>query len=50
MLQGWDGDVSAASPAAAIFEAWFLQLTEAITGDELGPARDGQRTPADSAS
>ena len=37
MLQGWDADVSAASPAAAIFEAWFLQLAEAITGDELGP-------------
>ena len=49
MLQGWDGDVSAASPAAAIFEAWFLQLTEAITGDELGPVATAA-TPADSAS
>ena len=32
------------SAAAAIFEAWFLQLAPALVGDELGAARHGRPT------
>jgi penicillin amidase len=38
ILRQWDGDVRPSSHAAAIFEAWFLQLPDAIAGDELGSA------------
>jgi penicillin G amidase len=36
LLNGWNGDVSAASSAAPIFEAWFLRLPVAIVEDDLG--------------
>ncbi len=37
LLRGWDFDTRADSAAAAIFEAWFQQLVDAVAGDELGP-------------
>jgi penicillin amidase len=37
ILSTWNHDANAASPAAAIFQAWFHALTPAIAGDELGP-------------
>ena len=37
VLRRWDGDMRGASNAASIFEAWFLQLTATIAGDDLGP-------------
>ena len=36
-LKSWDFSASGASPAAAIFGAWFHHLAAAIAGDELGP-------------
>ena len=36
MLRRWNFDASGDSAAAAIFEAWFLQLAPTIVGDELG--------------
>jgi penicillin amidase len=41
VLKQWDGDASGDSPAAAIFEAWFLRLAPALAGDELGPLLTG---------
>lgn len=38
LLRHWNLDARNDSAAAAIFEAWFLQLAPAIVGDELGPA------------
>jgi len=37
ILRRWDGDMRGTSNAASIFEAWFLQLTPTIAGDDLGP-------------
>jgi penicillin amidase len=37
-LRDWDFDARGDSGAAAIFEAWFLQLAPALAGDELGAA------------
>jgi penicillin amidase len=37
-LTSWDGDVSASSAGAAIFEAWSAAIPVAVFGDELGPA------------
>jgi penicillin amidase len=37
LLRHWNFDARGDSPAAAIFEAWFLRLAPAIVGDELGP-------------
>jgi penicillin amidase len=37
ILRQWNGDMRGASNAASIFEAWFLGLTTAIAGDDLGP-------------
>ncbi|MGE3958323.1 MAG: penicillin acylase family protein [Vicinamibacterales bacterium] len=37
MLRSWNDDARGDSPAAAIFEAWFLRLAPSIVGDELGP-------------
>jgi penicillin G amidase len=37
ILRRWDGDMRGPSNAASIFEAWFLRLTPAIAGDDLGP-------------
>jgi penicillin amidase len=36
LLRRWDFDARGDSAAAAIFQAWFLQLTPVIVGDELG--------------
>ena len=38
ILRQWDFDARADSAAAAIFQAWFLQLEPAIAGDDLGEA------------
>lgn len=38
LLQRWNQDSKGDSAAAAIFEAWFLQLAPTLVGDELGPA------------
>ena len=38
ILRQWDSDMHGDSNAAAIFEAWFLRLSTAIAGDDLGPA------------
>lgn len=35
MLRAWDDNAAGASPAAAIFEAWFLRLAPSLVGDEL---------------
>ncbi|MGE3508527.1 MAG: penicillin acylase family protein, partial [Vicinamibacterales bacterium] len=37
LLRRWNFDASRSSAAAAIFEAWFLQLAPVIVGDDLGP-------------
>lgn len=37
MLKGWDGNVGGDSAAAAVYEAWFQRLTNAVVSDELGP-------------
>jgi penicillin amidase len=37
LLRQWDGNVDAASNAAAIFQAWFLRLPAKLTEDDLGP-------------
>jgi penicillin amidase len=37
LLRRWDGNAASTSAAAAIFEAWFLQLAPAMAGPELGP-------------
>jgi penicillin amidase len=37
LLRAWDFDARGDSAAAAIFQAWFLQLAPALAGDELGP-------------
>ncbi|MEM8535552.1 MAG: penicillin acylase family protein, partial [Chloroflexota bacterium] len=36
MLEGWDGFMNGDSAAAAIYQAWYQQLTEQIFADELG--------------
>lgn len=36
LLKAWDGDMRGDSPAGAIFQAWFVRLVPALTGDELG--------------
>ncbi len=40
LLQGWDFEISADRPQALIFNAWLLELTEAIFADELGGTFD----------
>jgi penicillin amidase len=37
LVSAWNFDARGDSAAAAIFEAWFLQLAPALVGDELGP-------------
>ena len=37
LLRQWNFDATGDSAAAAIFQAWFLQLAPALVGDELGP-------------
>jgi penicillin amidase len=37
LLRTWNHDASPSSAAAAIFQAWFLELAPALVGDELGP-------------
>jgi penicillin amidase len=37
VLKQWDFDANRKSQAAAIFQAWLVELTPAIVGDELGP-------------
>ena len=37
LLRQWNHDARGDSAAAAIFEAWFLQLAPALLGDKLGP-------------
>lgn len=37
VLREWRFDASRDSAAAAIFEAWFLQLAPTVLGDDLGP-------------
>ena len=37
-LRAWNGDATADSAAAAIFDAWFYALAPALVGDELPPA------------
>jgi len=36
-LQGWDGDMRADSPAAALFAAFYKHLFHEVFADELGP-------------
>lgn len=36
LLKAWDGVISADSAAAAIYEAWYAQLYQALLGDDLG--------------
>ena len=36
ILRQWNFDASGESAAAAIFQAWFLELAPALAGDELG--------------
>lgn len=36
LLRTWDGDVGADSAGAAIYEAWYAHLYEALLGDDLG--------------
>ena len=36
ILRGWDGFMNGDSTAAAIYQAWYQQLTEQIFADELG--------------
>jgi penicillin amidase len=38
ILRKWNFDATADSNAAAIFQAWFLQLTRLLVADTLGPA------------
>jgi penicillin amidase len=38
ILRAWDGNATATSGAAPIFEAWFLGLAPSIAGDELPPS------------
>jgi penicillin amidase len=38
MLKRWDLQVTADSAAAAVFEAWYVQLAESLFADELGDA------------
>jgi penicillin amidase len=38
LLRRWNFDATRDSAAAAIFQAWFLQLTPMLVGDKLGPA------------
>ena len=45
LVRAWNGDARGDSAAAAIFEAWFLQLAPAIAGDDIGPiALDSYRS------
>jgi penicillin amidase len=37
LLKAWDFRSTGDSAAAAIFQAWFLELAPALAGDELGP-------------
>jgi len=37
LLRQWNYDARSDSAAAAIFQAWFLQLAPRLAGDELGP-------------
>ncbi len=37
VLRTWNFDATGDSAAAAIFQAWFLQLAPALVGDKLGP-------------
>ncbi|HYO84571.1 MAG TPA: penicillin acylase family protein [Bryobacteraceae bacterium] len=37
LLRNWDFQVTAGSAAAAVFEAWYIQLAESIFADDLGP-------------
>ena len=37
LLKSWTYNARADSAAAALYEAWFLELAPAIVGDELGP-------------
>ncbi len=41
-LNAWNMDATAASPAAAIFGAWFHHLTPALVRDDLGPVLSGR--------
>jgi penicillin G amidase len=36
LLRRWNFDATSDSAATAVFQAWFLQLTPTIVGDELG--------------
>lgn len=38
MLRSWNADMKGDSAAAAIFEAWFLQLAPSLVGRDLGPS------------
>src|SRR4029077_14744389 len=38
LLRRWNFDATRDSAAAAVFQAWFLQLTPVLAGDELGAA------------
>ena len=38
LLRRWNFDATGDSPAAAVFQAWFLHLAPALVGDDLGPA------------
>jgi penicillin amidase len=40
VLRRWNFDATRDSAAAAIFQAWFLQLTHALVADEIGPAAE----------
>jgi penicillin amidase len=36
LLQGWEGDMRADSPAPLVFSAWYRELTRLVYADELG--------------
>jgi penicillin G amidase len=40
VLRRWNFDAGADSAAAAIFQAWFLRLAPAVTGDDIGAATE----------
>ena len=37
LLDGWDGDLAADSPAAALYEVWCIHIARQVLLDRLGP-------------
>lgn len=47
LLKDWDGSMHGDSPQAAIYQAWFTQITRFIFADELGNLWDDYRFDVD---